>query len=182
MKKPIRITHFLFLLILVCSASCKDDHTGENCIDNNPGFNPEPVPEMGSLSLTFYNNSKITTRQQDGITYAEITSGDMTVFQYYYTVDPEPMAIDDEYEHVILFEVSVGTDEFLLSGNDLDRANAMFGNFCFCSAVGYFPITSGCIKGQKMNKGEWHIDINILAEIENQHYFSKMLSERFLKR
>ncbi|WP_319481657.1 hypothetical protein [uncultured Draconibacterium sp.] len=179
-------------VIIAFNFGCHNGHTGENCIDNNPYFEPEPLPESGTLACSFYTNSKISIDEDttQNLTVAYIQEGSNTVFRYYYndhweatgsvgeydTLPPPPA---DAFETAVVFEVPSNKEEFLLSGNDLKRANAMYGNICNCSAYGYLPITSGCIKGIKINDSEWQIDINILAE-KDDVVFSKMISDRFI--
>ncbi|WP_297093220.1 hypothetical protein [uncultured Draconibacterium sp.] len=179
--------------ILAFNFGCHDGHTGENCIDENPYFEPEPVPEVGRLNMSFYTNSEINTYEEvDNYTIAYIQEGSKTVFRYqhsgywgipdsigdYDTLPPPPL--DGQFEIAVVFEVPSDKEEFLISGNDLKRAHAMYGSISMVSP-GYIPITSGCIKGEKISDSEWQIDINILTE-KDDVVFSKMISDRFVKR
>lgn len=170
----------LFIAAILLYSCEKDDDTGENCIDNNPEFLPAPIPEEGIHSLHFYSNSEIKTIEESGFTFSHITSGSKTVFKYQYSIDPEEWIADDEYAEEILFEIEPGIDAFLISGSDLKRSTALFGQYCFCTWAGNIPITTGCIKGEKINDEEWKIDINISSEKDDQ-MIVKMLSEIFVK-
>jgi hypothetical protein len=179
MNKLTFLKHGLLILLIALMGCDKDDGTLENCIDNNPEFIPETISDAGGHQLIIYSNSKINLNTENGYNDVFIVDGDKSVFYYSYYEDPYPMAIDDEFQEVIVFEIDPKIDEFLISGADLKKSNAFFGNICFCSPAGYFPITSGCIKGKKINDSEWQVDINILAEKEKS-VFTKMLSERFI--
>ena len=171
----------LFLAVLLF-ASCNKieeigsvDYSGDNCIDNNESFQPVDIPETDEhYHLDIFNNSEIDLSEYNN--EATIVAGDKIVFKYRYSKDDDPMIMDDEYSEVITFEVDTTITDFIISGENLSRANAVYGNLCYCFNGGYFLISNGCIKGTKLNDLEWQIDINI--ETKNG-LFSKMLSEVF---
>ena len=100
------------------------------------------------------------------------------VFQFNYSYNDDPIIIDDEYSEEIKVEIEPGINNFIISGDDLRKSNAVFGTFNFSPNAGYHRITDGCIKGIKINENEWQIDLNIIASAEYGD-LAKMLSERF---
>ena len=175
MNKLTFFKHGILILLIVLLGCDKDDGTLENCIDNNPEFIPETISDAGFHQLAVYPNSTINYNPYE----IGIGNGDKTVFYFSYSEDPLPMAIDDEFQEVIAFEIDSNMEEFLISGRDLNKSSALYGNLCFCAVAGYFPITSGCIKGERINENEWQVEIYIIAEKEDA-VFTKMLSEIFI--
>lgn len=179
MKKLPFIQLFFSFLLLVFMLGCdKDENTGVNCIDDNPRFVPENFSEPGSYTADFYPGNEIDLYEEGELTSAMWKPGNKTVFVATYRHDPEPMMIDDEIHWEIWFEVDQDLEEFLISGDDLEKANAQFANLCFCRPAGFFSVTSGCIKGEKISDTQWQVDINIVTRKEDAT-FVKMLSMIF---
>lgn len=180
----------VFTLFLGCHSDTDDpiSYNGTNCIDDNPYFMPLETPENEDYQFTFRQNSKIVLTQYsesespdyyENLYKVEIVQGQNIVFEYNYTFEDDPQIADDEYDERIVFEIDASIDDFIISGNDLKKSNALFGFYCYCYPAGAIYITDGCIKGKRISETEWEIDINITAQIEDNLY-SKMFSERFV--
>lgn len=178
-----RLLPFILLSsLLTVSLQCGKipiDFEGENCIDGMPDFQPEATNNQ-EYDFRFFEHSSLEVDESDRINGVDIVPGDNLVFQYEFVRNDSPQVADDEYTEYILFEIPADLDSFIISGEDLQKSNAVFGAFCFCADRGYFWIGDGCIKGERVNHSTWNIAINISAQASHQE-FTKMLSEEFEK-
>ncbi len=178
-----RNAFIIMALIIFCGCEKNENdgkinYSGCNCIDNNENFQPVVISNNDYYQFTFNRDSKIHIYIYNNSISAGIESGSNLVFQYKYLFDDDSVIIDDEYSEIIKFEIESGIDNFIISGDDLKKSNAVVGVFSLLPDGGYHWITSGCIKGVKINENEWQIDMNIIAKREYGD-FSKMISERF---
>lgn len=151
----------------------------DDCITNNPEFAPVVVPQSEYYTFIIHANATLFLFQNGENVNPQIENGNKLVVEYRYRKPVNPMIKDAGYTESILFEIDPDVTKFLLSGKALDESKALYGNLCFCPDAGYHPITEGCIKGKKLNRKEWLIEINIKAYGKNRE-FSKMLSEKFI--
>ena len=176
--KRLTILLLLAFFSLHCEKGAPLTFEGENCIEGMPAFDPEPIPHNSQYRLVFFKNSRIEAQETSGAVTQSIEPGDNLVFLYEYEKNDSPLIADDEYTERILFEIPAGIDTFLISGEDLKKSNAIYGNLCFCLDRGHFRIDDGCIKGEKVDGKHWKVAMNISAQA-SQTTFSKMLSEIF---
>jgi hypothetical protein len=104
----------------------------------------------------------------------------MLLFVYAYKSAQNDQVSDDEYAEMVYFNVVPDrTGKFLLSGKELQQAQAHFYKGCFCMDRGTHLIVSGTIKGTRMTKTTWYINANVVVEIKTAD--SKQLVNKKIK-
>jgi hypothetical protein len=100
--------------------------------------------------------------------YAELRdSAETILFQYQYTSAQNDAVADDELTEQICFTVKPDrTGKFLLTDDDLKRAQGYFYRSCFCMDRGTHPMVSGKIRGAKMSKTTWYINANVMVKVK----------------
>jgi len=167
---------------MVC-VGCGDDemeidYSGYDCIQNNPDFNPEPIPAPeGTHQLIFRPNktvSPIGTGTAGGL---EIVNGRNRVFHYRYRLQS-----NDTIVRELFFEIAPGIDQFTVSSTSLQDINTYLSLRCNCeeSLEGVYSIEAGCIKGERLDANNWQIDINVNTTQAGQ-YVQLMASAVFKK-
>lgn len=162
---------FLLLLVLVC---CNDDgleidYSGFDCVQNNPNYQPEPIPAPeGTHTLTLRPN-KTSTITGDGTDASlEITNGRNRLFHYRYRLQAS-----DTLSRELYFEIAPGIDQFTVSNQALNDIRTYL--FISCSPCedgleGVFRVENGCIIGQRLDANNWQIQININTTGNGQYY------------
>jgi len=175
--------YIFYFLLLTAVFSCKKDepiiddpinYNGYNCIDNNEDFKPIDISDNDYYELIFYNNSKIKLNENSEIS-ATIVPGENIVFRYF-TSNTDSAQPDSFIQESIIFEIENYIENFILSDNNIEKACAEYVRSCYCPNINY-RINDGCIKGQKLSKDEWQIDINVTIVTEGSEL--KMISEIF---
>lgn len=141
----------LTLMILSFSISCSSD--------DDDAVNPKNLD-----SYHYYQNSKLELIQQEENNLdATIIEGEKLVFQYYFSTEGEPEIADDELEEFVLFEIDPASTDFELNSDSFSSHHAVIGQFCFCGKTGYFEISSGTIKGEKISDDTWLVHFDVTA-------------------
>lgn len=169
------------MLILALSACDHKPPTLPDCLTASAGFNPDDCPGKGNCSFEFYTDSKLEFTEEGQYLSFEVKPGANLVFHFTFRKHDNPMIMDDEYEEKIYFEVNPAGNSFLISGEDLKKAGAMFGRMCFCPDGGYHRIDQGCIYGYKINCRTWNISLNLTASTEFSSY-NRMKQTDFSKK
>ncbi len=125
--------------------------------------------------LIGYPDGTLNSEQRD--------SSGLLLFQYRYTAAQQEGIADDEYIEQIGFTIVPDkTGKFILTGKQLETAQAYLYKSCYCTDRGTFAITSGTIKGTRMSKTEWYINLNIKVQTgrgENKQTVTKKLKGTF---
>lgn len=100
---------------------------------------------------------------QGGGFYTNNTDSANTIlFEYNYTAAQNDQISDDEYKEIIGFNfVPDKSGKFLLTSKDFSTANVYFYKSCFCADRGTYAAVSGTIRGAKMSKTTWYVNMNI---------------------
>lgn len=180
--KPMRLV-FLALLLMLFSGCGDDgleiDYAGYDCIQNNPNFDPEPIPAPeGTHQLIFRPNKTVSPIETGTAGGLEVINGRNRVFHYRYRLQT-----NDTIQRELFFEIAPGIDHFTVSGTSLQDINTYLDLSCSCedSLQGVYSIEAGCIKGERLDANNWHIDINVNTTQEGQ-YVELMASATFNKR
>ncbi len=89
-------------------------------------------------------------------------SASTILFEYNYTAAQNDGISDDEYKEIIGFNIVPDqSGKFILTSKDLSAANTYFYKSCFCADRGTYAAVSGTIKGTKMSKTTWYVNMNI---------------------
>lgn len=163
--------HILSLLTALVLTAC--DHKPPalpDCLTASSGFTPEDCPGNGSCSFEFYPDSKLVVNDEEQYISFEVKPGDHLVFHFKYKRQDNPLIMDDEYEEAIYFEVRPSGNCFLISSENLENAEALFGRMCFCPDEWYHRIDQGCIYGYKINEKTWNVSMNVTATSEFSSY------------
>lgn len=101
--------------------------------------------------------------------YGEVRdSSEMLLFEYRYTAAQKEHIADDEYLEMLSFNIQPDkTGKFLLSGDDLKNAQGFFYKSCFCADRGSFLMVSGKIRGAKMSKTTWYINVDVMVNVKS---------------
>jgi hypothetical protein len=108
--------------------------------------------------------------------YAEQTnlSGIIT-FEYNYTAAQQEGIADDELKEIIAFQIKPDkSGKFTLTNDDLKKANAYFYRGCFCADRGTHLITSGNIRGARMTRNTWYINMQVTADVKQGENLQKV--------
>lgn len=165
---------YSFIFILFTLASCeliKSDsqvnYKGEDCISKDLNFPALESNIYGTYTFSYFENSRINIYEEENkLNAAIIESGDKTVFQFRYRKKDDPMIIDDEFTQIIQFEIDSNINEFIISGDNLSKCNAVVAYFCNCPYSGFHYATEGCIQGRKIDGLNWEIKLHIQGKIE----------------
>ncbi len=100
---------------------------------------------------------------QGGGFYTNNTDSANTIlFEYNYTGAQNNQISDDEYKEIIGFNIVPDkSGKFMLTSNDFSAANVYFYKSCFCIDRGTYAAVSGTIRGAKMSKTTWYVNMNI---------------------
>ena len=100
--------------------------------------------------------------------YAETVSDTSTLlFEYNYTSSQQDEIADDELKEIISFNIVPNrTGKFLISGKELVNAQANYYKGCFCMDRGSHTIVSGTIRGAKMSKTTWYVNIQVMVSLK----------------
>jgi hypothetical protein len=168
------------ILILALSACDHKPPSLPDCLTASSDFKPDDCPGNGSCSFEFYTESKLEITEEGKNLSFEVKPGKNLVFHFYYKKHDNPMILDDEYEETIYFEVNPSGNSFLITGEELKKAGAIFARMCFCPDGGYHRINQGCIYGYKINDRTWNISLNVTASTEFSSY-NRMKQRDFSK-
>lgn len=162
MKKSI----FFFLLIFVLFQACKkkDIPTCENCsftcLDTNEiDVVSNDCIDNWDCNFKVMSQSKVDVDETQGL-----TNGDKNVFQMNNSTEGNPAVIDDEFTHILVFELDESQNSFSVEDDELDDMQVYFKRICFCSDVVFLNATSGCLQGEKQTDGSWLVQANIFFE------------------
>ncbi len=169
------------LLLILLVTSCTDKPAIlPDCFTAKGEFIPEECPTKGNCSFEYYPDSKIIVTDDSLSSWMEVVDGDFLVFMFKYKKNDNPMIMDDEYEEYIWFEVQPEGDSFLITGDQLRNAGAMFGRMCFCADGGYHRITEGCIYGYRKSDKTWNISLR-LTTVTNVSTYERMKQHDFTR-
>jgi hypothetical protein len=128
-----------------------------------------------TVVLTQYPDGTLNSNMHD--------SSGCLLFQYRFTAAQQEGIADDEYTEQIGFTIVPDkTGKFVLTGQQLQAAQAYFYKGCFCSDRGTFAIASGTIKGTRMSKTEWYINMNVTVKTgrgDNKQTVAKKMKGRY---
>jgi hypothetical protein len=158
-----KITRKIYLPVLVAVIISGCQATGTI----NTGGSPTPAPTATSVPTptpTATPGTKTETFEalsNSTIKNGQVTSGNNIVFRYTQSVDPIPMAVDDEYANTVIFEITKNEkDNFTYENGELAIINAYIIHSCFCApdTTAPKPLLKGKITGTKLNNDTWKID------------------------
>jgi len=154
---------FLFVIsIFLISCSSSDD---------------TPVNDPEDVNYIIYPNSSLAVNTTENGTVIDVESGDKLVFEYRYTTDGVPEIADDEFTEVVYFEVDQNSKNFIINQENFGTTKTHLGKFCFCAKTGYFQVTSGEIKGEKIGDLQWDVSLDVKAFIEADDEFPELTFE-----
>lgn len=161
---------FLFLFAFMLFQACNNDSgisnnvpTCENCNFTCIGTNDTDVFTNNCLnnwecSFSVIAESKVKIEEADGY-----TNGDKNVFLMKNYTEGSPAISDDEFTHILVFELDKNQNSFSVENADLKNMNVHFQRMCFCAFRDFMPLTSGCLQGEKQADGTWFIQGNLIA-------------------
>ena len=180
--------NYSFLLLVFTLASCeliKSDssinYNGKECFSENLNFPDLKSNIYGTYTFSYFENSRINIYEdKNKLNAAVIEPGDKIVFQFRYRKKDDPMIIDDEFTQLIQFEIDSKVSEFVISGIDLKKCNAVVAYLCFCPYGGFHYATDGCIQGTKLNDQSWEIKMHLKGKLENGS-IDELIKHEFIK-
>lgn len=86
------------------------------------------------------------------------SAGTKNVFQMINWTEGSPAIADDEFQHVLVFELDESQTSFSAEGDQFEEMKVHFKRVCFCAdGVQFMPLTEGCLQGEKQAEGNWFI-------------------------
>lgn len=151
----------LCLLLVLISCESEDDTVNEN---------------GDVLTYHYFENARINL---DSNNFTSIENGVNRVFEYEFVADDNPNLADDEFAERILFEVPLNMDNFSFSNQELNTIHAYYDKYCFCLIEGSIPLSTGTIRGTRINSSTFEIEINV--EFEDFGTISKVITANFVR-
>jgi hypothetical protein len=144
-------------LFLACDKNEVDIPSCENCDFTCVGMDEANVMTNDCIdnwecSFSVFANSKVTTDQNEGV-----SPGDKNVFQMISSTPGDLAIADDEFTHILVFELNENQNSFAVSDSALEGMNVFFKRVCFCLDVEFISVTEGCLQGEKLTNGNWKI-------------------------
>jgi hypothetical protein len=154
-------------LMFVIFPSCKKDEvkipTCESCV-----FTCIDMNETDALTNDCIENwechfkvlpqSKVDIDETHGV-----ASGDKNVFQMINSTQGDALIADDEFTHILVFELDSSQTSFSLDGDALKLAKSHFRRFCFCSETQFMDVNLGCLQGEQQPDGSWFVQGNLIV-------------------
>ena len=151
----------LCLLLVLISCDSEDDTVNEN---------------GDVLTYHYFENARV---HLDSNNFTSIENGVNRVFEYEFVADDNPNLADDEFAERILFEVPLNMDNFSFSNQELNTIHAYYDKYCFCLIEGSIPLSTGTIRGTRINSSTFEIEINV--EFEDFGTISKVITANFVR-
>ena len=151
----------LCLLLVLISCESEDDTVNEN---------------GDVLTYHYFENARINL---DSNNFTSIENGVNRVFEYEFVADDNPNLADDEFAERILFEVPLNMDNFSFSNQELNTIHAYYDKYGFCLIEGSIPLSTGTIRGTRINSSTFEIEINV--EFEDFGTISKVITANFVR-
>lgn len=158
-------TIFLSLLTLILLQSCQQDEaqipTCEGCeftclAANDPDVVTNACLDNWDCQFKFTPLSRVDTTHSQGL-----GSGNKTVFQMINSTEGSAEIADDEFTHILVFELDESQQSFSVEGDELSDLNVHFQRICFCIDRGFQAVTVGCMQGEKQPDGTWFVQGNL---------------------
>ncbi len=155
-----RNLRFLFLLLCFLTYACgKDTEEDLVCSDAFTCLTPgdenvitNSCLDNWSCSFRRTANSEVNVDAPEGL-----VPGGQLVFQMINSTEGDPLIADDEFTHILVFEVDPSRDCFSAEGNQLADLRLHFRQICFCTEIAFVPVTQGCLQGQRQGDGTWRV-------------------------
>jgi hypothetical protein len=156
---------FVFILIFLGCQACNKEEmaipTCENCdftcLDaNETDVITNECIENWECSFRSFPSSIVDLEQLEGV-----ASGNKRVFQIIKSTEGEELIADDEFTHVLVFELEEDQQSFSVEGTELQDLNVHFRRICFCTDIDFKAATSGCMQGEQQADGSWFIQGNL---------------------
>lgn len=145
---------FLLLILCICFSAC--DNTNE-----------------GGLERVYFENSELSTPEDEAGTWVEWTSGSNTAIRFAYTHPDDKNISDDELTEFFWIEIPLGITEFSSeSFNDLIGNSGIefyYVRSCFCYFEPFNYLRND-ISGKKISNNQWQISFDILVESGDYEY------------
>ena len=151
----------LCLLLVLISCESEDDTVNEN---------------GDVLTYHYFENARVHLYSNS---FTSIENGVNRVFEYEFVADDNPNLADDEFAERILFEVPLNMDNFSFSNQELNTIHAYYDKYCFCLIEGSIPLSTGTIRGTRINSSTFEIEINV--EFEDFGTISKVITANFVR-
>ncbi len=121
---------------------------------------------MEDTTYTIYENSAVNAGYS-----VSIIRGKATVFEYYYQSPDYDQTMEYDAGHAMrfLFEVDTLNEHFILKDFALVRASTVFSSYCHCPP-NLHEISKGTITGDKLENGDWRVEINVVSVSKQQEY------------
>ncbi len=126
----------------------------------------------GSLERVYYENSELSSPDDDYGTWVLWEEGDKTAIRFAYTHPDEENIADDELTEFFWIELPANATEFNINtGNDLPQTEIEFFyvRSCFC-AFEAFRFLRNDISGQKITANQWRVSFDILVASGDHEY------------
>ncbi|MBO3700800.1 hypothetical protein [Roseivirga sp. E12] len=145
---------FLLLLLFICFTAC--DNTNE-----------------GSLERVYFENSELSTPEDEAGTWVSWSSGANTAIRFAYTHPDEVNIADDELTEFFWIEIPPGVTDF-----DVETSSDLIGNSglefyyvrsCFCFFEPFVYLRNN-ISGRKISNNQWEISFDILVQSGDSEY------------
>lgn len=154
------------LLFVVCQSCQKDDvkiPTCENCAFtcinmNETGVLTNECIENWECHFKVLPNSKVDIDETQGV-----AGGDKNVFQMITSTQGDVLIADDEFTHILVFELDSSQTSFSLQDDALNAVKAHFRRICFCSEIQFMDVNLGCLQGEQQPDGSWFIQGNLVV-------------------
>lgn len=126
----------------------------------------------GGLERVYFENSELSTPEDDFGTWVLWEEGDKTAIRFAYTHPDEVNIADDELTEFFWIELPSDVTEFNINtSNDLPQTEIEFYyvRACFC-AFEAFRFLRNDITGQKISANQWRISFDIVVASGDAEY------------
>lgn len=128
----------------------------------NPQAEMEFNPEV--KSYIFSKNSSVKLGPWDnGYLPFSFEKGKNWVFRYYFKSKEFKMVADDEYSETLAFQIPAQKGKSFQIKGDLRKYKVVYSPSCFCRDAGARDVKSGFIKGKKVGKDKWEIELILMV-------------------
>ncbi len=156
---------FLFLLIMALIGACSCyKHKGVEfkkgiLISSTKQFENQIIKK----EILIYPKGKIDFKKDNiGMGYYDIITGDNTVFRYLYSETPVDKTLKDAgYKEEVLFEIKGKLKEMELKDKELSKIHLLVGIHGFFRKAGVYPVKKGLFRTQFLNKKLMKVTIKI---------------------
>ncbi len=116
--------------------------------------------------FVFEPNQQIVLKPYDSLYFdIDYNGGNYWVFKFDYKAKEVIAIADDEFSETILFQMMpVKGDKFELNEDDFEKAKVIYSRSCFCKDSGPRLVQTGTIKGKRVGKNRWLLEVELIIE------------------